>query len=163
MIIDHGTKPVIVLPEQMNITEHLPVTAENGYTAELLADNVIREIGALSHPLRNAVCGMTFNVTNSYAAEFLLKREGVSGIIVSSELNDRSLQALLDGWYKRHTAEPALFRLTYGRRTLMYIKNGFMQGNPSQLEDLHHEPLPVIIRNGCTEIPENHPFVKKIR
>lgn len=161
MIIDHGTKPVIVLTEQMNITEHLPVTAENGYTAELLADNVIREIGALSHPLRNAVCGMTFNVTNSYAAEFLLKREGVSGIIVSSELNDRSLQALLDGWYKRHTAEPALFRLTYGRRTLMYIKNGFMQGNPSQLEDLHHEHFPVIIRNGSTEILENHPVCEK--
>ncbi|MBQ7889270.1 MAG: U32 family peptidase [Erysipelotrichaceae bacterium] len=67
------------------------------------------------------IADASFNVTNSYAIEFLLEQK-VDGIIVSLEADDNEIESMIKGYYKRHQRTPNIGKVVYGRRELMIMK-----------------------------------------
>ena len=137
----------------------LPVVSERGCDSILHDRMIMSEPGNLLLQPEHAVAGMTFNVTNSYAAAFLLSRPGIEGVILSSELNGPQIRSLLNAFRERYGFTPMLYQLVYGRRTLMWIKDYHLTG--SYLEDLQKRRYPVIDRGSVTEILEPEAYVSE--
>ncbi len=142
--------------------ESLPVVCENGYGVSSVRNAVINETGGLLLEKAHCIAGMNLNTANSWTAAFLLSLEGIDGVIVSSELNDDLLDRMISAFRERYGFTPALWRPVYGRRVLMYIKDGFLPADAavSTIEDMSGNVYPVRIRNGVTEILEPRPLRK---
>lgn len=103
---------------------------------------------------------MNLNIANSYACAFALSQVGIDAIILSSECNDNQIDLLLSNFKERYGFEVPLFKLVYGNRIVMYIKNGFSIHHKDihELEDLHHNTFAVQEYQNITEILENEPI-----
>ena len=77
---------------------------------------IVSELGSLKE---DVIVSANFNVANSYALEFLYSLKA-KAVILSFELNDLEITRLKDSFYKRHGFLPAIYRLSYGKRDLMY-------------------------------------------
>ena len=120
--------------------------------------SILSQIGDLTLAPEHFTAGMTFNCTNSYAAAFLF-RAGADSIILSSEMQDGHIRASLQAFAERYGFVPPFYRLVYGRRTLMYIKNGIRAKNSAKyLEDSHKKVYPLRYRKSLLEILEPEPF-----
>ncbi|MBR2728205.1 MAG: U32 family peptidase [Solobacterium sp.] len=141
----------------------LPPVRENGYDSGALSDCIVSEPGALNHPLSHCIAGMNLNAANSWACAFLLRIPGIDGIILSSEVLEGSVQRMIRAFKERYGFVPALYLPVYGRRTLMYIKNGFTadQDNVHSLKDLNKEVYPTVTHDHVTEILEPEPLHRK--
>ena len=95
---------------------------------------VVSEIGGLFLDINHKIAYFSMNIANSYAYEFL-KKIGFEAIILSSELNDIELEALLVAYQKRNPLDIAKpFILKDGKRVLMYLnKNPFQNYLKSDL------------------------------
>ena len=82
---------------------------------------VISEFGGLLNPSKNKIAYYTLNCSNSYAYEFL-KRLGFKYIVLSTELNEESINKLIENYKSRTNKNINPYVLSKGRRVLMYIK-----------------------------------------
>lgn len=67
------------------------------------------------------ICDASFNVTNSYAIEFLIN-QGADAVIASLEADDAAIEAMISAYQKRCGIMPQIGKLVYGRRELMIMK-----------------------------------------
>lgn len=142
-----------------NVHAKLPTIHEENDDTEPIYNTVISEIGCLWHPLSHVIAGMNLNVTNSYAAAFLLHIPGIQGIILSSELNQLQIQHLHEQFEKRYGWRPACYQLVYGRRTLMYIKNGIVPNAEfDALMDLENHTFPIENDSSLMRVLESEPI-----
>lgn len=109
--------------------------------------------------------GMTLNISNSYAMAYLYSIGGIQGIIVSSEMSNEQIKMAKDAFHTRYGFSPFLYQLTYGRRTVMYIKDGFLnEKRVSYITDLQNRRYPVKQNSSVVEIKEpeitqhDHPY-----
>lgn len=98
------------------------------------------------------ICGMTMNIANSYAMAYVYSLGGIDGIIVSSEMSDDNIKLSQDAFTARYGFVPYLYQFTYGKRTIMYIKDGFMAD--------HHAGFITDIQNSHYEIENNNGTVE---
>ncbi len=100
---------------------------------------------------KHAACfaGMTMNIANSYAMAYIYSLGGIDGIIVSSEMDENNIQMSIDAFAERYGFLPYLYQLVFGRRTLMYIKDGFTEETAAFISDLQKQKYE-ILRNGET-------------
>ena len=120
--------------------------------------SVLSQPGDLAHAPDHFTAGMSFNCTNSYAAAFLFIT-GACSIILSSEMQTGHIRATLQAFAERYGFIPPFYRLVYGRRTLMYIKNGIRTKNSAKyLEDSHKKVYPLRYRKNLLEVLEPEPY-----
>ncbi len=103
------------------------------------SDCILSQIGDFNGEKDHCIAGMTLNIANSYAMAFMLSQPGVDAVIFSSECNDLQIHSALEAFEKRYGFVPVTYRMVYGRRTLMTIKDRFLSGEIGRMEDLHRE------------------------
>ena len=84
---------------------------------------VISQLGSLIQleQKQTVIADSSFNVTNSYALRFLL-RQGIHGVILSTEIDDSLITKITKEYYKRYNHMPPVGRMIYGRREAMIMK-----------------------------------------
>lgn len=136
----------------------LPVIHENMNDKKEIHHAVIGSVNDLYHDVSHCLAGMTCNVANSYAAAFYLEH-GCDGVILSSEMNNMQIKETLQAFSERYHCHLYAYKPVYGRRTLMYIKDGFYEDHRlTRMQDLHGNVYPVCYKDGVTEILEPHPY-----
>lgn len=124
-----------------------------------LTHHVISQAGDFAMNLESCIAGMNLNIANSYAAAFALSQKGVQAVIVSSEMNNDQIRMLIEAFEKRYGFAPFIYRLVYGKRTLMYIKDRFLPDeNVNTISDLHGKFFNVTYNGGKAEIHEHEPY-----
>ncbi len=133
---------------------------ESQNNAGHITKSVLSQIGDLNGTFESCIAGMSFNCANSESVAFLLRIKGICGVIISSELNDMQVQMLLESFFNKHGFYPPIYRLVYGRRDLMLIKNGFstVQNKISLIEDEEGNTFPITVQKGITTVIEPKPL-----
>lgn len=119
---------------------------------------LLASAGDLSGTHHHCIAGMTMNLANSYALAFVLSRKGIDGAVFSSECSEEQIHAALEAFVKRYGFVPQTYRLVYGRRVLMTVKDGFLRENIRGFRDLHHDEFRAARHDGVTEILETGPY-----
>ena len=123
--------------------------------AEMMRGTVMNQVADLSYAGQLCIGGMNLNTANSYAVAYLLQN-GLCGAILSSEVLNDQIRRTLDAFVQRYGFEPVLYKFVYGRRTLMYIKDGFLADvKPESITDYHGKKYRVEYNNGKAEILES--------
>lgn len=137
----------------------LPVVNEKNTERQHIKDSILSSVCDLNNDLQNCIAGMTMNLANSYALAYVLSK-GVSGIIFSSEMDNAQIQVTLQAFQKRYGYLPKTYRLVYGRRVAMYIKDCFSKEKDLRaISDLNGNVYPLLKCNGITEILEPSYYV----
>ena len=141
------------------------VAEETAVVDEDLADGcrkenmVLSEIGDLYHIKDGCIGGMTLNIANSYSIAYAMQK-GLTSVILSSEMNNDQIRMTLQAFEKRYGFEPKVYRLVYGRRVLMYIKNHFRKDTSlNAINDLHGNNYKVVYNSKQAEILEPEAYV----
>lgn len=119
---------------------------------------IVSELGDLNHFMDHCIGGMTLNVTNSYSLCWFLSHRGIDSVILSSEVSEENRKAMMESFEKRYGFKPKVYQPVYGKRNLMYIKNGFMDPVPAYLRDLEGRIYPVSTEANIVKILEPTPF-----
>ncbi len=136
----------------------MPAVNEKDMGEGVTENAVLSSVGDLCHPLKNVITGYTFNVTNHFAAAFLLSVSGVEGVILSSEMDNSRTKDLIDAFREEYGFEPPLYALVYGKRILMYIKDGVgLDPSVKAVRDIHGSRFGVSYENGVMELLEADP------
>ena len=126
---------------------------------ENMENMVISQAGDLYMNLSGCIAGITMNIANSYAMAYILSKEGIDSLVFSSEAGNEQIAMALDGFEKRYGFRPAVFRLVYGRRTLMYIKDCFIKDRSVRtITDLHANAFELSYNSNKAELRETHPY-----
>ncbi|MBQ3461224.1 MAG: U32 family peptidase [Solobacterium sp.] len=158
---------LLISQRDMDIPEdpRWTVAEETAVVDEDLADGcrkenmVLSEIGDLYHIKDGCIGGMTLNIANSYSIAYAMQK-GLSSVILSSEMNNDQIRMTLQAFEKRYGFEPKVYRLVYGRRVLMYIKNHFRKDTTlNAINDLHGNNYKVVYNNKQAEILEPEAYV----
>ena len=155
-IRNHTVTGITKEKESIKLAKSYPIH-ENKYETRELKDFIVSEAGTLNLNLEHCIAGMNLNIANSYACAFVLAQKGIDAVILSSECNDDQIEYLIDNFTKRYGFVPPLFKLVYGKRIVMYIKNGFSinQKEISEIEDLHHNTFEIQNYKNITEVLES--------
>ena len=146
------------LPDVWNVTDGIhengvmPVIHENYDDITPLNNCILSSMGDFHAPHQHVFAGMTCNIANSYAVAYFLK-QGCDGVILSSEVSDEQCQAMIEAFTKRYGFVPPVYKMVYGTRKIMYIKDRFTSENEN-ITDLHGNFYKVERKNGITEIYE---------
>lgn len=140
-----------------DLEKNAPVIQEEPLRDNYGADSVYMQVGDFMHVKKNFIAGMTLNVTNSAAIAWML-RQGAQAVIVSGELSEEQIHAAVEGFKQRYGFTPPLFRLLYGRRNLMYIKDRFMKRPAKALIDAEGRIYPLRYTAQITKIVEPAPY-----
>ncbi len=124
-------------------------------------DKIISNPGDLGMDLEHTIAGMNLNCANSYALAFLLSIKGIDGVILSSEVDNQQIRLMLANFRERYGFDPYVYKPVYGRRTLMYIKDGFMKEKSDEMEDLQGRIYPLKYSDGITEVLEPEPYISE--
>ncbi len=146
----------LLVQRQIAYQDHcvLPVVNENLDTQPELNDVVLSSIGDLNLHTTHAIAGMTMNLANSYALAYVLSK-GVDAVIFSSECSNSQIHDALEAFEKRYGFVPYTYRLVYGKRVAMYIKDGFMKDHGiTSMTDYHGNHFEIHYNNNVTEIEE---------
>ena len=120
---------------------------------------VLSEIGDLYQLKPHCIGGMTLNIANSYSIAYLLGK-GLDSLILSSEIGNEQAAMTIDAFAKRYGFTPKIYRMVYGRRVLMYIRDHFSEDKAvSGLRDLHGNYYKVVYNGKQAEILEPQPLV----
>lgn len=103
------------------------------------------------------IAGITMNLANSAAIAFTL-RHGCSAVIFSSEVPELEIARSLDVFSKTYGFVPCTYRLVYGRRTLMFVKGGFMEASADSLKDMEGRIYPLRQGSFLTKILAPEPY-----
>lgn len=125
----------------MNVVENdtvTPVIHESQEGTTTLVNTVLSQAGDFNNILVDCIGGMTLNVVNSYAIAYLLSIPGIKGVILSGEMSDFQIEKTLDAFEQRYGFKAPVYKLIYGKRTLMHIKDRFSkEQNLKFMSDLH--------------------------
>ncbi len=161
------TRQLLVSERDMDIPEdpRWTVADETAVVDENLADGcqkenmVLSEIGDLYQIKEGCIGGMTLNIANSYSIAYAMKK-GLTSVILSSEMNNDQIRMTLEAFEKRYGFVPKVYRLVYGRRVLMYIKDHFRKDTSlNAINDLHGNNYKVVYNNKQAEILEPQAYV----
>ncbi|MCR4951124.1 MAG: U32 family peptidase [Solobacterium sp.] len=125
---------------------------------ETVQGMLVSENGDLYMDLHDCIAGPTLNIANSYAAAWFLSQPGIVSTVLSSEISDVQCANLIEAFEKRYGFKPFLYRYVYGKRVLMYIKDGFQEGRPEQLVDFNGNRYKVAYNSYMAEILEPAPL-----
>ncbi|MBR3310523.1 MAG: U32 family peptidase [Solobacterium sp.] len=132
----------------------LPVVNENLRNLGEYSKCICSEMGDLYGTHDKCIAGMTLNACNSYALAYFISK-GMNAVIFSSEISDDAILRAVDAFHMRYGFIPTTYKFVYGRRTLMYIKQGFIpNGNINAIRDYHGQKYPVIYNNGNVSLLE---------
>jgi putative protease len=137
----------------------MPVVQESEAEERNYHNCLLSEIGNFYGSHEHCIAGMTLNIANSYAMAFILSHPGLNGIIFSSECSESQIQEALTAFAGRYGFIPCTYRLVYGERTLMYIKDRFTSEPINSFRDIHGQSFNVKYNSGCTEIRAASPSV----
>ena len=143
-----------VYPIGYGTHEIRPVVHPDFTEALTQTNSILSSYSDLAGTHHACIGGMTLNIANSYAMAYLYTLGGIDGMIVSSEMSDENIQTSKQAFEKRYGFTPYLYKFTYGRRTVMYIKDRFLGNGPAYLQDIQKETYEVLQNNGTTEILE---------
>lgn len=116
----------------------LPLVQHDQHHQEAHQYALIQQLGDLHQENQHCYINHTLNCANSYALAFLLSQPGIDGVVISTELNDLLIEAMLYGFYKRYGFEPNAYQFVYGKRNVMVIKDHFSQNRDVKgLNDLN--------------------------
>ncbi len=133
----------------------LPVVRESETDAGHMKDCIISQAADLSGTHENCIAGMTLNLANSYALAFVLSISGIDGAVFSSEISNDQIEITLNAFRERYGFTPHTYRLVYGHRTVMYVKNGFMNDTSRKfMVDMHGNRYDLAYNNGVALIHE---------
>ena len=125
----------------LNVVENdtvTPVIHESQEGTTTLVNTVLSQAGDFNNILVDCIGGMTLNVVNSYAIAYLLSIPGIKGVILSGEMSDFQIEKTLDAFEQRYGFKAPVYKLIYGKRTLMHIKDRFSkEQNLKFMSDLH--------------------------
>ncbi len=161
------TRQLLVSERDMDIPEdpRWTVADETAVVDENLADGcqkenmVLSEIGDLYQIKEGCIGGMTLNIANSYSIAYAMKK-GLTSVILSSEMNNDQIRMTLEAFEKRYGFVPKVYRLVYGRRVLMYIKDHFRKDTSlNAINDLHGNNYKVVYNSKQAEILEPQAYV----
>ncbi len=153
----YGDEEIMVVSEENGTL--MPVIHENDDSKDVIMHSVISQAGDLWHDPEHVIAGMTLNIANSYAIAHFLSKPGIDAVIFSSEISETMIGMTLEAFQKRYGFTPVTYRLVYGKRTLMYIKDGFMKNRSVHyMRDLHGQIFKIDYNNQLTEIEEPEPF-----
>ncbi len=143
--------------EKYELIKETPIVNEN-LIKEDHNKMILNEIGDLNGINSHCLAGMSLNIMNSYAIAFFLDKEGIEGIIFSSELNNEQIKKALVSFENRYGFKPITYRLTYGKRNLMIIKNGFINEKVDYIKDYHGNLFKIEYKNNNVYIiePKNY-------
>ncbi len=146
-------------PETEIIRVADPVNPEQNEKVNV-THQVISQAGDFAMNLSECIGGLNLNIANSYAAAYVLSKPGIDSLIVSSEMNNAQIKDLLDAFEKRYGFTPEIYRLVYGKRVLMYIKDRFYKDSRlSGIRDYHGNLFKVTYNKNRAEIHEHAPYV----
>lgn len=140
--------------------EICPAIEENLNNEKDYNHAVISEVGNLFGRHDCCIAGWSMNVTNSYAAAYLLSIKGIEGILVSSEVSEESFERMQKAFHQRYGFEGNFYAFAYGRRDAMLIKGGFMNDMPKSMMDLEGRIYPLISK-GSGIISVKEPDIQK--
>jgi putative protease len=119
---------------------------------------ILSTYGDLAGRHHACIAGMTMNIANSYAMAYIYSLAGINGIIVSSEMSDDNIKASLDAFEDRYGFTPYLYKFTYGKRTLMYIKDRFLVNDTAaHITDIQNNTYDIKDVDGTAELLESVP------
>ena len=145
-------------PDQKHYQLRSPVN-EHDEGAEPLSWAVLSSVSDLMHPKENTIAGYTLNCCNSYALDYLISQAGVTGVILSTEVQNLQIGKMLEAFENRNGFVPCTYRLVYGRRVLMYIKEGIrIPDGTKQLRDIHGNVFPLRREGSLLEILEQEAY-----
>ena len=136
----------------------LPVINENLNEFRQLKNCVLSSMGDFYGEMENCIAGYTCNIANSYALAYALKK-GCSAVVFSSEISNVFIESTLQAFKERYGFTPVTYRLVYGKRVLMYIKDRFVKEDIDEIQDMHHDVYHIERKDGITFIDEPEPFV----
>lgn len=137
----------------------LPVIHENNNEKQVYTDVILSSVCDLYNTLDGCIAGMTMHIANSYAMAYVLQK-GVAAIIFSTEMNNAQIETTLHAFLKRYGFIPKTYRLVYGKRVAMYIKDGFMKDHSiHNIKDLNANVYAIEYHDGITEIREPELYV----
>lgn len=137
----------------------LPVVNEKAADKKEHNQEVLSSISDFYGSLQHCIAGMTLNITNSYACAYFLKKDGIDGLILSSEINEEQIHFLKEAFERRYGVSLPAYQLVYGKRSLMYIKQGFTKDkNLKKMKDFNGNLFEIRYNNDVVSIlePEAH-------
>ncbi len=138
----------------------LPVIDETNSFTKKYDNAILSSVCDLNNDLHDCIAGMTMNIANSYSLAYVLSK-GVSSIIFSSEMNNEQIEVTLSAFQQRYGFIPKTYRLVYGKRVAMYIKERFIKDNIENIMDLNHQIYEIKQEDNITEILEPNVYVSK--
>lgn len=139
---------------------HLDVIDEDNKEKKTYSDVLISSVCDLNNTLDHCIASPTMNLANSYALAYVLS-QGASGIVFSSEMDNEQIKQALDAFTNRYGFVPKTYRLVYGKRTVMYIKDRFVNEDINAIRDLNDLVYEVKKENKITTIHEPELYVCK--
>ena len=139
---------------------HLDVIDEDNKEKKTYSDVLISSVCDLNNTLDHCIASPTMNLANSYALAYVLS-QGASGVIFSSEMDNEQIKQALDAFTNRYGFVPKTYRLVYGKRTVMYIKDRFVNEDINAIRDLNDLVYEVKKENKITTIHEPELYVCK--
>lgn len=138
----------------------LPVIDETNTISQKYNNVLLSSVCDLNNDLNECIAGVTLNIANSYSLAYVLSK-GVSGIIFSSEMNNEQIETTLNAFNQRYGFIPKTYRLVYGKRVAMYIKDRVTKENVQKITDLNHNIYEIKQDKNITEILEPNVYVSK--
>ena len=146
----------------LNVVENdtvTPVIHESQEGTTTLVNTVLSQAGDFNNILVDCIGGMTLNVVNSYAIAYLLSIPGIKGVILSEEMNNFQIEKTLDAFEQRYGFKAPVYKLIYGKRTLMHIKDRFTkEQNLKFMSDLHGNRFEISYNASEVSILESSAF-----
>ncbi len=136
--------------------EHVRPIVDENYSQVIQGEKeILSSYCDLAGQHDQCVIGMSFNIANSYAMAYVLSHPGIIGVIVSSEMNNAQIRQSMDAFKERYGFEPCLYRLVYGKRDAMLIKDSFMKRYDKRImKDIHGNVYPIDYNGSVTRILE---------
>ena len=146
----------------LNVVENdtvTPVIHESQEGTTTLVNTVLSQAGDFNNILVDCIGGMTLNVVNSYAIAYLLCIPGIKGVILSEEMSNFQIEKPLDAFDPRYGFKAPVYKLIYGKRTLMHIKDRFTnEHNLKFMSDLHGNRFEISYNASEVSILESSAF-----
>lgn len=133
---------IIIKADSFNENDKYEIINETNIVDENLIEDknthtVLNEIGDFNSINDNCLAGMSLNIMNSYAMAYFIEKDYIDGIIFSSELSNDYIKKTIDAFKDRYGFIPITYRLIYGKRYMMIVKNGFIKEKVSEIQDYH--------------------------
>lgn len=134
------------------------VVKERCAEPEKLDHAVLSSVCDLAGEHTHCVAGLTMNIANSYALAYVLSKDGIDGVVFSPECSSEQIEMALQAFQARYEMVPQTYRLVYGKRVLMTVKDSFTARKIDHFYDMHGDRFDVRYENGTAKILEDTPF-----